>query len=161
ELDVRAGAPPARKVADEEKRWLSSNPGERNKAETLKVYAFAGDLYLHDLRRGKTRQIVATSDTESNPHFSADGQSIIYVRGDKLCEWVIETGETRQLTDFRRGKDPDEKPKLSKQEESLEKQQLELFEIVRKRDKDEKEQKERAKRERGPFPEPTYLKENE
>ena len=43
----------------------------------------------------------------------------------------------------------------------LEKEQLELFEILRKQEKDDKEQKERTKRERGPFPEPTYLKETE
>jgi len=150
-----------RKVADDEKRWLSSNPGERNKAETLKVYAFQGDIYLHDLRAGKTRQITLTSDAESNPRFSSDGKGILFVRSDNLYEWVMETGETRQLTDFRKGKDPEEKPKLSKQDEFLEKQQLELFEFIKKQDKDEKEQKERTKRERGPFPETTYLKDTE
>ena len=161
ELDVRSPESKPRKVADDEKRWLSSNPGERNKADTLKVCAFQGDLYLHDLRTGKSRAITRTADPESNPRFSADGQSIVFQRGDNLFEWMIEGGETRQLTDFRRGKDPDEKPKLSKQDEELEKEQLDLFEVIRKQDKDEKETKERTKRERGSFPEATYLKENE
>ena len=161
ELDVRSGDPKPRKVSDDEKRWLSSNPGERNRADTLKVCAFQGDLYLHDLRTGKVRAITRTADPESNPRFSADGQSVVFQRGDNLFEWVIEGGETRQLTDFRRGKDPEEKPKLSKQEEELEKEQMDLFEVIRKQDKDEKETKERTKRERGSFPEATYLKENE
>jgi dipeptidyl aminopeptidase/acylaminoacyl peptidase len=161
ELAVNVPDAKPRKVADEERRWLSSNPDDRNKAETLKVYAFQGDLYLLDVRAGKTRQITSTSDAESASRFSFDQRSILYVRSDNLFEWVIETGETRQLTDFRRGRNPDEKPKLSKQDEYLEKQQLDLFEIIKKQDKDEKEQKERTKRERGPFPEPTYLKENE
>ncbi|HXF04891.1 MAG TPA: prolyl oligopeptidase family serine peptidase [Blastocatellia bacterium] len=161
ELDIRTPGATPRKVADEEKRWLSSNPGDRNAAGTLKVYAFQGDLYLHDIRSGRTRQITRTADAESNPRFSFDERSIVYQRGDNLFEWVIETGETRQITDFRRGRDPEEKPKLSRQDEYLEKQQLELFEIIRKQDKEEKEQKERTKRERGPFPDPTYLKENE
>jgi dipeptidyl aminopeptidase/acylaminoacyl peptidase len=161
ELDVRSSDARPRKVSDEEKRWLSSNPGDRSKADTLKVYAYQGDIYLHDLRSGKTRVITRTSDAESGPRFSADDQSIVFQRSDNLFEWVIETGETRQLTDFRRGKDPEEKPKLSKQDDDLEKDQLEMFEIVQKRDKDEKEQKERAKRERGQFPEATYLKDNE
>ncbi|MEW6211739.1 MAG: prolyl oligopeptidase family serine peptidase [Acidobacteriota bacterium] len=161
ELDVRSDGARPRKVSDEEKRWLSSNPGDRNNSDTLKVYVYQGDIYLHDLRTGKTRQITRTSDAESNARFSADDQSIVFQRGDNLFEWVVATGETRQLTDFRRGRDPEEKPKLSKQDEDLEKDQLELFEIVRKRDRDIKEQRERAKRERGDFPDATYLKENE
>ncbi len=161
ELDLRAADAKPRKVASEEKRWLSANVGERNKASTLKVYAFQGDLYLSDLRAGKTRALTRTSDAEVNPRFSADQQSIIFQRGDNLFEWVIESGETRQLTDFRRGKDPEEKPKLSKQDEDLEKDQLDMFEILQKRDKNEKEQKESNKAERGAFPEATYLKEGE
>jgi dipeptidyl aminopeptidase/acylaminoacyl peptidase len=161
ELDVRTPGATPRKVADEEKRWLSSNPGERNQAGTLKVYAYQGDIYLHDLRSGKTRQITRTADSESAPRFSFDQKSILFTRSDNLYEWVIESGELIQITDFRRGRDPEEKPKLSKQDEYLEKQQLELFEIIKKQDKDEKENKERTKRERGPFPDATYLKENE
>jgi dipeptidyl aminopeptidase/acylaminoacyl peptidase len=161
ELEVRAPGAAPRKVPYEEIRWLSSNPGPRNPARTLKVYAYQGDLYLHDLRSGKSRQITRTADSESNPQFSADGRSVIFQRGDNLFEWIIETGEYSQITDFRRGRDPEEKPKLSKQDEWLEKQQLELFEIIQKQDKDEKEQKERTKLQRGPFPEATYLKENE
>ena len=161
ELDLHSPDAKPRRVTDEEKRWLTSHPGERNKADTLKVYAFQGDLYLEDLRTGKVRAITHTTESESDPRFSFDGQGVIFQRADNLMEWVIETGELRQITDFRTGKNPDEKPKLNKQEENLEKQQLDLFEIVRKQDKDEKEQKERTKRERGPFPESTYLKENE
>jgi dipeptidyl aminopeptidase/acylaminoacyl peptidase len=161
ELAVNTPDAKPRKVEDAEKRWLSSNPGERNRAETLKVYVFQGDIYLHDLRTGKTRQVTMTSDSESNARFSFDGKGILFIRNDNLFEWAIDTGETRQLTDFRKGKDPDEKPKLTKQDEYLEKQQLEIFEILKKQEKDEKEQKERTKRERGPFPEPTYLKDTE
>jgi dipeptidyl aminopeptidase/acylaminoacyl peptidase len=161
ELDARSTDAKPRKIVGDEKRWLSSNFGERNKADSMKVYAFQGDVYLHDLGAGKTRVITRTSDPETAPRFSSDDKSIIYQRSDNLFEWVIETGETRQLTDFRRGKDPEEKPKLSKQDEDLEKDQLDMFEIVRKRDKTEKEQKEITKNERGLFPEATYLKENE
>jgi len=50
ELDVRTPGAVPRKVADEEKRWLSSNPGNRNRVGTLKLYAYQGDLYFHDLR---------------------------------------------------------------------------------------------------------------
>lgn len=161
ELDVKSPDAKPRKVADEEKRWLSSNPGDRNKARTLKVYTYQGDVYLHDIRTGQTRQIIRTAEGESGARFSADEKSILFVSGGNLYEWVMETGETRQLTDFRRGRNPDEKPKLTKQDEYLEKQQLEIFEVIQKQEKDEKEQKERTKRERGPFPEPTYLKEAE
>jgi dipeptidyl aminopeptidase/acylaminoacyl peptidase len=160
-LDLAAPDAKPRKVPDDEKRWLTSNPGAHNRDRTLKVWAFQGNVYLHDLRTGKTREILRSAEAATNPRFSHDQRGVLYTRGDNLYEWVLETGETRQLTDFRHGKDPEEKPKLSKQEENLEKEQMELFEIVRKQDKNEKEQKERTKRERGPFPEATYLKENE
>ncbi len=160
ELAVTDGAQP-RKVKDEEKRFLSYQVGERNREETMKVYTFAGDIYLYDLRNGKTLRVTETSDTESQPRFTTSGgPSITYVRGDNLYEWVIGTGQTRQLTDFRKGRNPDEKPKLSKEEDYVEKQQQDLFEIIKKQERDEKENKERAKRE-NPRPEPIYLKETE
>lgn len=161
ELDVKSAGAKPRKVEDSEKRWLTSNPGEYNRARTMKVWTFGGDVYLHDLRTGKTRQVTRTADGEASAEFSHDGAGVVYTRGMNLYEWVIETGETRQWTDFRRGPNPDEKPKLSKQDAELEKEQLELFEIVKKRDTDEKENKARAKRERGEFPEAVYLKETE
>jgi len=161
ELDLRASDANPRKIVGEEKRWLSSAPGERNRADTLKVYAFQSDIYLHDLRSGKSRVVTRTSDAETNPRFSADDKGIVYQRGDNLFEWTIETGETVQLTDFRRGRDPEDKPKLSKQDEELEKDQMEMFEIIRKREKNQKEQRETVKSERGLFPEATYLKETE
>ena len=161
ELDIKSPNAAPRKVADEEVRWLSSNPGDRNKARTLKVYSFQGDVYLHDIRTGKTREVFRTAEGESGARFSADEKSILFVNGGNLFEWVIDSGETRQLTDFRRGRNPDEKPKLSKQDAYLEKQQLELFEFLQKQEKDQEEQKSRTKRERGPFPETTYLKETE
>ncbi|HEX9760273.1 MAG TPA: DPP IV N-terminal domain-containing protein, partial [Candidatus Acidoferrales bacterium] len=127
ELDVKQPGGMPRKIDDAERRWLSSNPGRRNKAKTLKVYAFSGDLYLHDVRSGKTQQITRTSGGESNPRFSFDESSIHYQQGMNLYEWVIETGETRQITDIRRGRDPEDRPRLSKQDEYLEKQQLDMF----------------------------------
>lgn len=161
ELEVRAdGAKPV-KVALDQQRWLSSNPGAYNNTRTLKAYAYSGDMYLHDIGAGKTRQITNTSDAESNPRFSDDGRGVLFTRSDNLYEWDIETGATRQWTDFRRGRDPEEKPKLSKEEEYLEKQQLEKFAIIQKQEKTEKENKERTKQQRGPFPDATYLKENE
>jgi dipeptidyl aminopeptidase/acylaminoacyl peptidase len=161
ELDVRAAGAKPVKVPLDQQRWLSSNPGAYNREHTLKVYAFSGDLYLHDIRAGKTRQITLTADNESSASFTADGRGVTYVRNDNLYEWVLETGATRQWTDFRRGRDPEEKPKLSKQDEYLEKQQLEMFEILQRQEKNEKENRERTKSTRGPFPDATYLKENE
>lgn len=161
ELDVRA--PDARpvKVPYDQQRWLSSNPGAYNNDRSMKVYAFSGDLFLYDRATGKTRQITLTSDSESNPRFTDDGRGILFTRSDNLYEWEIASGQLRQWTDFRRGRDPEEKPKLSKQDEYLEKQQVEMFQIIQKQEKDEKENRARTKLQRGPFPDATYLKENE
>ncbi len=161
ELDVRAADAKPVKVPLEQQRWLSSNPGAYNNARTMKTYAFSGDIYLYERASNKTRQVTNTADTESQPRFTEDGRGIVYTRNDNLYEWEIATGSTRQWSDFRRGRDPEEKPKLSKQDEYLEKQQLEMFEILQKQEKTEKENKERAKIQRGEFPDATYLKENE
>lgn len=161
ELDVRGADAKPLKVPLEQQRWLSSNPGAYNNARTMKTYAFSGDIYLYERASNQTRQVTNTADTESQPRFTEDGRGIVYTRNDNLYEWEIATGSTRQWSDFRRGRDPEEKPKLSKQDEYLEKQQLEMFEILQKQEKTEKENKERTKMQRGPFPDATYLKENE
>jgi dipeptidyl aminopeptidase/acylaminoacyl peptidase len=161
ELDVRTPDARPLKVPLEQQRWLSSNPGAYNRDRSLKVYAFSGDLYLYDRATNQSRQITLTADTESNPRFTDDGRGVLFTRSDNLFEWEVASGQVRQWTDFRRGRDPDEKPKLSKQDEYLEKQQLEIFAIIQKQEKDEKENRERTRQQRGPFPAPTYLKENE
>jgi dipeptidyl aminopeptidase/acylaminoacyl peptidase len=161
ELDVHAVGAQPHIIPDGEVRWLSSNPGVRNKLNTLKVYAFHGDLYLHNLRTGETRIISQTADQDVAPRFSFDQRCVVFERGENLFEWMIESGETRQLTNFRRGLDPEETPVLSQQDLEFKERQNELFGSIRQQEKSQEEQQELARRERGPFPDATYLKQNE
>lgn len=161
ELDAhKVGAKP-REIQDGEVRWLSSNPGIRNKLNTVKVYAFQGDIYLHNLGNGETRVISQTAGENFAPRFSVDQRGVVFQCGDNLFEWMIESGETRQLTNFHRGADPEATPVLSQRDLVLKEDENELFGSILQQEKSQEEQQELARRERGPFPDATYLKQNE
>ena len=99
----RGGGEP-RKVTLEERKELPSDHGEYNKSFTKKAYAKDGDIYLLDIKRGKKAQITITLGKESAPTFNLKENKIIYEKENNLFSWNISSGETVQLTDFRKGK---------------------------------------------------------
>jgi dipeptidyl aminopeptidase/acylaminoacyl peptidase len=151
----------ARLVPPDERRLIPTASGERNKAETFKVYEAYGDIFLYTLPSGPVKRITETEAAERNPRFTFDQTGITFERDQNLFLWTLETGELRQLTNFKVGKDPEEKPKQTRLQEYLEKQQLELFEYVKKEDRLERERKEREKVERGVRVAPHYLSETQ
>jgi len=66
-----------------------------------KVVSSGGDLYLIDMGAGTSRQLTQTFDIESNPTFSTDGREIFFVRNDNVYSIAIDGGLIRQLTDIR------------------------------------------------------------
>jgi dipeptidyl aminopeptidase/acylaminoacyl peptidase len=119
------------KVSPEEEKMLARG-GVYNQDRTMKVYAIQGDIFLKELPSGKVSTITATVQSEFNPQFSGDGRFVVYQSGDNLYSWELATGTTRQLTQFIRGAKKEE-PRKSSQEEWLETDQLELFEVLRDR----------------------------
>ena len=79
------------------------NSGNHNSTHTQIVYAYRGDLYLLEVKTGKTSRITRTEETESNPHFIMKDEWIIYTRNQNLYAWNIKTGFTQQLTNFTKG----------------------------------------------------------
>jgi dipeptidyl aminopeptidase/acylaminoacyl peptidase len=154
-----AGGQPV-KVSDEERRALPPAHAEMNADRSQLVYAKGDDVVLYDLRSQKGRTVLHSYDGASSPHFSFDQKKITFERNQNLFAWDIATGELRQLTRFTPGKNPEEKPTPTKMQDYLEKQQLELFDVLKKREKEEKERKEKDKKDRGPEPEPYYLGED-
>lgn len=114
---------------DELKAMTSS--GEYTKNSSHKVYDANGDLFLQDMSNYAVQQITNTNQYEYNPFFSKDEKSIIYQMGDNLFSWNIETGAVAQMTDFKEGSE--RSSSQSEQDEWLEEDQLEWFQILKER----------------------------
>lgn len=116
-----------------------------NNARTAFVYAQDGDIYYKEIKSGKTTRITETSDFESGAQFGFADRRIVYLRSQNLYSWNIATGETQQLTLVRsggagegpvRGGDNNRRGNRqagNPQEEWLEKDQLQYFEVLRER----------------------------
>ena len=88
------------KVSLEERRNLTPEGGEWNKKHTIKLFEQYGDIFLSDIAKGKVSRLTNTTDRESNPRFSADENSVLFIRGDNLYELKLNNGELDQLTNF-------------------------------------------------------------
>ena len=98
-----------------------------------KIYAKNGDLFLQDNSTYKSVQITNTVNRESNPLFSGDGVYVIFESDNNLFAWNRQEETTRQLTNFKSGKEKKDK-KLSKQDEWLKEEALENSYILRNRE---------------------------
>ncbi|PZR24649.1 MAG: S9 family peptidase [Citrobacter freundii] len=77
-----------------------------NQARTAYVYGKDGDVFLVDVKTGKTKRITQTTDIESNAQFSFNDTKIVFTRAMNLYAWDIASGETMQLTNIRAGDAP-------------------------------------------------------
>src|SRR6476661_941395 len=142
---------------DPAERGRADAPGERNRQRTRKVYVFAGDIFVKDLKTGKVRQVTRTEADESEPRFLADGRRVWFRRGDDLLVYDVESGLLSQPAELKLDKDPaDKKPTTY-----LEEQQTRLFDVIRQKQEKEKREREeeRALRRADPTraPLPWYL----
>ncbi|HEY8783937.1 MAG TPA: prolyl oligopeptidase family serine peptidase [Mucilaginibacter sp.] len=144
------------KVSIGEQREIALQSGRWNKKHTLKLYEKNGDVYLSEPKTGKIQRLTNTADNESNPSFSADENKVLFIRGENLYSLKLNGGELMQLTNFvhtpssaapqsggRRiqqgsGKKNDQSGSANDQERWLKNQQLELFDIIKVKEKDRK-----------------------
>nr|WP_157578608.1 prolyl oligopeptidase family serine peptidase [Pontibacter roseus] len=145
------------KVNPQERRTLPSPFGRYNKAETRKVYEKNGDIYLLDVKSGKTQQVTNTVERESSPSFSHDEQKVAYVKDGNLYLWTISSGQVAQLTDFRKGTKQANGDSKDPQREWLREQQLALLQIVREREEDKKAAEKQQKKDSPSRPKEIYL----
>ncbi|HET8649257.1 MAG TPA: hypothetical protein VFL95_04395, partial [Gemmatimonadales bacterium] len=134
-IRARAGAQPERltpAAAD------SSGPfaarGDVSPDGKLKVVEYHDDLYLIDLRHDRAQRITRSAESESSPHFSADGKSVLYRRDSDAWERELATGLDRQLTAFHAGKAPHDSTPHG-QRGFLVAQQKQLFQVIRDQDR--------------------------
>ncbi|WP_255547677.1 prolyl oligopeptidase family serine peptidase [Mucilaginibacter sp. dw_454] len=153
------------KIGIDEQRTFTTENGEWNKIHTQKLYEKNGDLFLLDIKTGKTRQLTATTEREGNPSFSADQSKVIFSRADNLYSLNINNGELVQITNFVHSAAAPAAPAGptggggrrsglggsggaaraaqtqaagSEQERWLKAEQLEVFDIIKVREKDRK-----------------------
>ena len=109
-----------------------------NSKRTAYVYTKNTDVYYTDLKTGKTKRIVNTTDFEYNPQFSFNDSKVVYTRSQNLYAWDIASGETEQLTRIQagagnRGAARERTDNDNEQEKWLRKDQLANFEILKQR----------------------------
>jgi len=132
-----------------------SSSGHYSKDRKWKVYSKHGDLFLMDLKDYTSRRITNTNARESNPKFSEDNASVIYQFDNNLYQWHIRDGNTTQLTDFKSGKErKDTKP--SDFNQWLEDDQLQYFDILKKRKNESDAKDYRSEQTKFERPEPVY-----
>lgn len=123
-----------KKVAASERRNLPSMAGSYNKARTKKVYEKNGDIFLLDIKSGKTQKLTNTVERESSPSFSFDEKKVLYLRDSNLYAFNTATSQLNQLTDFRKGRKPAATDDKDPQRAWLKKQQLGLFDVIKERE---------------------------
>ena len=137
-------------VSLEERKALPAANGNWNKKHTIKLFEKNGDIFLSDIPKGKITQLTSTTDRESNPTFSGDESQVLFLRGDNLYALKLNSGELKQLTNFvkaataqaatgRKGRaGADSKDGGNQQEKWLKAQQLELFDVIKEKEKNDK-----------------------
>lgn len=97
-----------------------------------RIQSIEGDLFLTDRSGGTSRRLTHTQDSEGQPLFSSDGESILFRRGNSLFAFDVEDGGLRELVRVAPGPAPADDPEAEGHKAFLETQQEELFEHIRR-----------------------------
>ncbi len=141
------------KVSIADQKLLPPGYGQWNKKHTLKLFDKNGDIYLLDVKTGGIKQLTSTTERESNPTFNSAENKVLFTIGDNLYAFSLDGSGLVQLTNFthsnaaatpaptgrRRGQAAKTDQAAGNQQEAwLKNQQLELFDIIKLKDKDRK-----------------------
>ncbi|MBI4429756.1 MAG: prolyl oligopeptidase family serine peptidase [Ignavibacteriales bacterium] len=137
---INASGGQARRVMLEERKKLPSRFGNYTKDWSKKTYIREGDVFALDIRRNVETQLMQSVTGESNPRFSFDERKVTFEREGNMFSRNLSTGVETQLTNLRSGSQPPESRKTDLQK-TLERQQMELFEVLKNRKDDRDAQK--------------------
>ncbi len=111
------------------------------------VYSHEGDLWVYDYSTDRARRLTRTSEPETQPRFTQDGERIVFLRANNLYLMSLDGPETVQLTDIRpTGSPPPEPKKGTESQEFAKKEEHDLLQSVR--DKAERREEEEARKKR-------------
>ncbi len=155
-VGLNAGVP--RKLSRAERQSLPSRFGVYNRDRTKKLYTKEGDIFLLAIGSGTVQQITNTVGKESSAIFSMDESSIIYQLNNNLYEWKMASGETLQLSDFRKGKQPPPKKEpTNAQRKWVKKEEQALIQVLSERMHKREASQEARKAEASTRPKSIYL----
>ena len=144
------------KVTVEEKIKLPRSTGDYNAGKTKKVFVRDGNLYLYDILEGTEKQLTNWLERASSPKFVLNDSEISFVKNNNLFTIHPESGLIKQITNFVEGEEkPD--PKKTDQDEWLENQQMQLFDVLKQRDAMDKAHEFQQEKEKTVQPEKIYL----
>ena len=116
-----------------------------------------GDLYLIDTKKGTARRLTETLAAEGDPRYSTDEKQLLFTRDGNAFTFELATGLTRQLTDIRSGPAPRDSARATGQRAALERQQRELLEVIRDRQRADSVQRAERLASAARGLQPTYL----
>lgn len=104
---------------------------------TMGIGEKEGDLYLFNPKTKRQQRLSQTQERAYDAHFLKDG-SVVFRRGDNLFQLNLKTNALVQLTNFVRGKSAPEniQKKTSVQDSWLAAEQADLFDIIKKKNKE-------------------------
>ncbi len=129
---ARAGAAPERleqATADSLAPTLSGGIVSRDGSR--RFVSSGGDLYVVSLPSGRLRRLTRTEAGEQVAGLSADERQLYYRDGNNLFALSLDNDLVTQLTDVRAAAKPDTGHKLTGQRKALERDQEELFAVIR------------------------------
>ncbi|MCX2573785.1 S9 family peptidase [Pedobacter sandarakinus] len=131
---VTQGANKPLKAVDKEDKKLLSVNYVYNADKSAGLMEKSGDIYLQNFKTNKSTRLTNTLERESNPIFLGNGD-VVYQLADNLFQLNLKTAETKQITNFVKGKGAGRTSggAVSEQDNWLKAQQTDLFDIIKKR----------------------------
>jgi dipeptidyl aminopeptidase/acylaminoacyl peptidase len=148
---ISTDTPKPVKVSEELTKNLDKGSVIFTKDRTKVLFELKGDLFIKTINTGEEQALTNTIEREANPVFDKNENKVLFQRGDNLYSISINGGQLVQLSNFTRTKKRPENL-LSKQDQWLRQDQINEFEIIKKRESDRTEQdaKNKANEPKGP-----------
>lgn len=123
------------KVSLEEKRARIPSNADSNQAKTKKTYTQKGDLILYDIAKDEKKVLISLGEGISNAKFLKNESRISFVMNSNIYVFDTEKGKLERITHIKSGEKPKKSDsELSKKNEWLKEDNLELLGVVKERE---------------------------
>ena len=123
------------KVSLKEKKEMIPQYGDYNRARTKKLLVEEGKLVLYDLKKKDRKELLEMGGRLSDAEFLADEDKISFSFEDNAYLFNLENGTLQKLTNIQSGEKRglDKSDSASEKAKWIEKENLELLQVVRER----------------------------
>lgn len=139
------GTGQSQRVPDDQLGTIDAPGGSVSSDGRWRVYAWQGDLFLRDRTTGQLRQLTRTTEAETSPRFLAGDRRVTFRRGQRVFVRDLQSGLEYEPAELRFEKDPAAKD-AQEPTDFLKKQQLRLFDYLRKVREQRKTRRQRERR---------------